>query len=316
MKPLDAKHTQRIRSNRLRSSGFSIGLGLLSFFFYMAGCSSAPAQGKAEEARLQISPSEIKEGGVLFVTLDAPVGEKRKPVAHFEDKDIPFFKIGDASSSQWGALIGIPHEHVLGEASIGFRWEGDPEGVYQSTADFKILSGEYPSESLSVDPRKVSPRKKDLIRIAREQAEVGAIYRKIRAEKLWSGPFVMPIDSAITSRYGTKRVFNGKMKSFHNGLDLRASVGTPIYAPAEGVVVLAKNLFFTGGTVILDHGFGFFTLYAHMSAVQVKVGERVRSKQKLGLAGATGRVSGPHLHWGFVLHQTKVDPSQALQVIR
>jgi murein DD-endopeptidase MepM/ murein hydrolase activator NlpD len=127
---------------------------------------------------------------------------------------------------------------------------------------------------------------------------------------------VLPIDSKVTSIYGTKRTFNGEMRSFHQGLDLRAKTGTPVRAPAGGTVVLAKDLFFTGNTVILDHGYGIFTIYAHMSKLGVKKGEKVNVKQQLGLSGATGRASGPHLHWGAQVNKSKVNPLELTRVMQ
>jgi murein DD-endopeptidase MepM/ murein hydrolase activator NlpD len=167
-----------------------------------------------------------------------------------------------------------------------------------------------------VNPRHVSPSKRDLKRIQRESSEIGKLYRTLTFKKYWKGPFRLPIKSKMTSPYGTKRTFNGELKSFHQGLDLRAAVGDPIRAGASGRVVMAKSLFFTGRTVILDHGYGVYTIYAHMSAFKVRKGQMVRPSTVLGLAGMTGRASGPHLHWGAVIQRSKVNPAELLKVMR
>ena len=134
-------------------------------------------------------------------------------------------------------------------------------------------------------------------------------------EKIWQGSFQLPVQSKITSPFGNRRVFNGKLKSYHNGLDFRAPVGTPVFASNSGVVKLAEDLFYSGKVVILDHGNTIFTIYAHLSKIEVKAGRQVEKGQKLGLTGATGRVSGPHLHWGVKVNGTAVNPIQFVQVM-
>jgi murein DD-endopeptidase MepM/ murein hydrolase activator NlpD len=161
----------------------------------------------------------------------------------------------------------------------------------------------------------VNPKKKDLIRIRREQAEIAAIYKTITEQKHWDGPFALPIQSPVTSIFGTRRLFNGHQASFHQGLDLKAPEGSPIRSAAAGIVVLSKDLFFTGNTVLIDHGYGIFTIYAHLSKLGVAKGQAVKAGDLLGLSGATGRVSGPHLHWGAVIHRAKVNPSDLLKIM-
>jgi murein DD-endopeptidase MepM/ murein hydrolase activator NlpD len=179
-----------------------------------------------------------------------------------------------------------------------------------------ITAAAYPSEVLRVEPAKVKPPAKEVPRIQREQKVLNALYADSASAPLFTPGWKMPIpDAATTSQYGSKRMYNGEMQSFHNGVDLRAAVGTPIYAPTAGVVKLSRDLYFTGNTVILDHGIGLFTVYAHMSELKVKEGDRVEAGHLLGLSGATGRVSGPHLHWVMSLRRLKVDPLQAVQVL-
>src|SRR5207253_1114123 len=116
------------------------------------------------------------------------------------------------------------------------------------------------------------------------------------------------------TNFGHRRIFNGQPRAPHAGADLRASTGTPIHATNRGRVVLAKNLFFTGNTVIIDHGLGIYTLYAHLSRIDVRVSQMVDEDEVLGLAGATGRVTGPHLHWGARIQGARVDPFSLLSI--
>jgi murein DD-endopeptidase MepM/ murein hydrolase activator NlpD len=217
--------------------------------------------------------------------------------------------------------FGVPHSHAPGRVRVRLA-PVSSNRLLASRAeeglqlDFEIVDGKYPAETLSVEEKHVKPSRQVMKRIEAEQREVGKIYRKLTAQKYWSGAFSLPIESAVTSPFGTKRLFNGAMKSFHKGLDLRAAVGTPVVAPAGGKVVLAKDLYFTGNTVLLDHGYGFVTLYAHLQEIKVKNGQEVGKGTLLGLSGSTGRVSGPHLHWGAIIHRTKVDPRDLLTVLR
>ena len=131
-----------------------------------------------------------------------------------------------------------------------------------------------------------------------------AIYSSRRS---WTAPFVRPVEGGISSQYGLRRVFNGQPRGFHKGLDLRSPEGTPIKACADGVVTLADNLYFSGNAVYLDHGLGVVTAYLHMSKILVRPGESVRRGQVVGLVGATGRVTGPHLHLSLFAQGQSVD---------
>jgi len=168
---------------------------------------------------------------------------------------------------------------------------------------------------LKVAPKHVSPPKKDLIRIQKENRILNKVYATRTPQTLWSEEYVIPVDSVMTSPYGVKRIYNGQLNSFHKGLDLRAPTGTPIYAPKAGRVVLARDLFYTGNTVILDHGWGVFTIYAHMSQLSVKEGDSVVVRDRLGLSGSTGRSTGPHLHWGAAVGKYKVNPADLMKVM-
>ena len=246
-----------------------------------------------------LSRQKVPDGGLLVIRTKSAT----EPAAEFEGMTFPFYPVGAQGSGEWESLLAVPFDHKPQKAAVKVT-----AGSSVTEVPFEIVDGGYPSEKLNVSPRHVNPRKKDLERINRERAEVGRIYSQISRERLWDKDFILPIPSLVTSRFGTKRVFNGQMQSFHQGIDLRAPIGTPIVAPAGGRVVMAKDLFFTGNTVLIDHGYGLVTLYAHMSKLEVKVGDRVQPGQKLGLSGMTGRASGPHLHWGIVINKLKVNP--------
>jgi murein DD-endopeptidase MepM/ murein hydrolase activator NlpD len=175
-------------------------------------------------------------------------------------------------------------------------------------ATIKIVQKKYPTTELKVEDKYVELSKADLARANRESKETEGLYAIISKEMIGNGPYLIPIPGRTGTNFGHRRVFNGEPRAPHAGADLRAATGTPIQATNRGRVVLAKNLFFTGNTVILDHGMGIYSLYAHLSRIDAKVGEIVPGGTVIGLAGATGRVTGPHLHWGMRVQGARVDP--------
>lgn len=178
-----------------------------------------------------------------------------------------------------------------------------------------IVEGKYKVEKLNVDPSRANISLKDKKRIKRESKEAKKLYSIFSPNRYWSDPFIRPLESKITSRFGNRRVFNGMLKSYHSGTDFRAKVGLPIVAVNDGMVVSVSNRFFAGNTVVVDHGEGIFTSYSHLSKFGVNKGDIVFQGDIVGLAGATGRVTGPHLHFGVNVHGVKVDPMNFLDVI-
>ncbi|MGD2184669.1 MAG: M23 family metallopeptidase, partial [Desulfobacterales bacterium] len=170
-------------------------------------------------------------------------------------------------------------------------------------------------ESLSVDSQHVILSKKNLARVKQEKKQIRRIFASGSDIRLWFGDFKKPLASETTSVFGTRRLFNGQHRSYHRGTDLRAKSGTPVYASNSGVVRLAQNLFYSGKMVIVDHGINIFTLYAHLSEIQVQEGRHIARGHQIGLSGATGRVSGPHLHWAVKVNGVYVDPLQFLSII-
>ena len=261
----------------------------------------------------------LADGSIQIVDVLAPDSlEAARIRVEFEGEEVPLVALSSAGGRRrLQGFFGVPFNRTPGKARVHVSLLDGAGGktIEQADLDFESVDGNYRSETLKVDDSHVNPTPRDLKRIERERQEIGAIYSRPSLTKYWAGPFMLPIESPFTSPFGTKRMFNGQMKSFHQGVDLKAAIGTPIRAPSGGRVALAKDLFMTGRTVILDHGFGMFTIYAHMSRLEVKVGDEVKAGQSLGLSGMTGRASGPHLHWGAVLHGSKVNPVELTQVL-
>jgi hypothetical protein len=168
--------------------------------------------------------------------------------------------------------------------------------------NFIVKPFKYKEEKLKVDFRTVRLSKKDLKRAQKEQRMLAGLYTQSASEPYFSRAFVAPLDSFITSIYGNRRVYNNAHKSQHLGTDYRAVVGVPIPAVNRGRVLFAGDLFYTGGTVIIDHGMDIFTVYGHLSEVKTQAGQIVNQGDIVALSGHTGRSSGPHLHWGVKIH--------------
>jgi len=182
-----------------------------------------------------------------------------------------------------------------------------------TVANITIGHWSYPEEKLRVNKKRVVLSKKDLKRAIKEKAMIHKIYSDISSDPFFDSSFNRPVNTVITSRFGTKRVFNKIKKSQHLGIDFRAKIGYPVKIANAGKVIYAGNLFFTGNTVIVDHGLGIQTMYGHLSKIKVNPGQLVSNNQIIGNAGRTGRVSGPHLHWGVKVHGLYVDGLSLLE---
>ncbi|HYR44900.1 MAG TPA: peptidoglycan DD-metalloendopeptidase family protein [Terriglobia bacterium] len=243
------------------------------------------------------------QGSALQLTFANEPGVKSVEIT-WGDKKIPASLVGD----QWTTILGVDLDAKPGKHAAGVLFTMQDGRVDQREAVIDVEHKKYPTTELKVDEKYVELSKPDLARANRETKETEAIYATITNEMLWDQPFSVPIPGESGTNFGHRRIFNGQPRAPHAGADLHAQTGTPIQATNRGRVVLAKNLFFTGNTVILDHGLGVYSLYAHLSRIDVKPGDMVSNGQLLGLAGATGRVTGPHLHWGMRVQGARVDP--------
>lgn len=243
------------------------------------------------------------QGSALQLTFPHEPGVRSVEVV-WEGKKIPAFRVQDA----WTTVVGVDLDVKPGEHKAAVMQIMEDGRVETRDAIIKVIEKKYPTTELKVEEKYVELSKADLARANRESAETEAIYKTITNDVLWDEPFTVPIPGRTGTNFGHRRIFNGEPRAPHAGADLRATTGTPVHATNRGRVVLAKTLFFTGNTVILDHGLGIYSLYAHLSRIDVKRGDTVKNGQVIGLAGATGRVTGPHLHWGMRVQGARVDP--------
>ena len=305
---------------------FSKSALLFSAVTSIVACASA-AIPKTSDAPFKIElPAEpVVEGSVFYVTL-ASQEALQDIVGSFQGNLISFYPdvptasdkreiAAEAGQHRYKALVGVSYGAPSGESPFVVRARKASETLEVKNG-VQVLSGTFPSETLHVPPRTVTPNARDKRQIARDRALLKRAYASKVKTKFWDPPAVLPVESDITSVYGTSRVYNGKKQNVHLGTDLRARTGTPLLVPLTGKVVVARRLFYTGFTVVIDHGYGLFTIYGHLSKLRVKEGQLVKKGKVMGLAGATGRASGPHLHWGVHLHGAKVDPLTLVKALR
>ncbi|HWH47534.1 MAG TPA: peptidoglycan DD-metalloendopeptidase family protein [Burkholderiales bacterium] len=237
-------------------------------------------------------------GGVAVVHLGP---ESLPPIARFKGERVLI--TGDASG--WYAVVGIPLDAQAGVTLplIVERAERQPE-----TIPVEIGRKRYASQHLNVKPGQVELSPKDLTRHEQERAHLRSVLRNFSESAPDSLVLLQPCEGPRSDSFGKRRFFNGQPRSPHNGMDIAAPEGAPVIAAAAGNVLDAGEYFFSGWTLILDHGRGFLTLYAHLSAIDANAGERVPAGKRIAAVGASGRVTGPHLHFSVYLNGAAVNP--------
>lgn len=250
------------------------------------------------------------QGQALEVTVPDEA-QLRAVKAEWNDREIPFVRDG----ARWLTVIGVDLNAKPGDHALEIEREYADGQHRTETEEVAVASKQFPTTKLTVDPGYVQLSPENQRRAARESREIGAIYAKLTPKRYWTQPFQVPLPGITGGRnFGHRRIFNGQPRNPHSGADLTAKTGTPVEAANRGRVVLAKNLFFSGNAVFLDHGLGVYSVYLHLSKILVEPGMIVDKGQVLGLSGATGRVTGPHLHWGVRVLDARVDPFSLLSL--
>lgn len=214
----------------------------------------------------------------------------------------------------WQALIGIDLDRKPGRYAVAVDGRVGAAAV-RGEKSLVVEPRTFPTRKLRVDPDFVNPPASVLARIQSEATFIREASSRSEAMRLWSSPFVRPVPDPANSRFGTRSIFNGEARRPHGGADFPSAAGTPVRAPNAGRIVAARDLYFTGNTVMIDHGLGVVSLLAHLSVMEVLEGEVVAAGQPIGRVGATGRVTGPHLHWGLTVVGARVDPLSLLALV-
>jgi murein DD-endopeptidase MepM/ murein hydrolase activator NlpD len=260
---------------------------------------------------LRVSAAAPAQGTLLIAEVRSP--DTLSAISgKFTDRDISFWQATGASTlkgvSVWRALLGVDLEQAAGDYKLSVTGKSSDGKALACEAPISVRTGKFPTERLKVAPNFVEPNPEQAAKAAEDQKKLRAIYATVTPEKLWTGSFRIPLDGVKTGgNFGKRRVLNGKSNSPHSGVDLPSPTGTPVHATQSGRVVLAEELYFAGNTVVIDHGFGIYTLYGHFSEIDAKVGDEVKAGDVIGKVGATGRVTGPHLHWGLEIDHARIN---------
>lgn len=264
-----------------------------------------PVERRSTDGRLAVqAPLRAEQGGVLLVRLVSQDSVPSISLSWNEKKMSLPVKPGVNGGFEAEALLPVPVDAAGGKPmELQVR-----AGKSSLALPVQVRAVNWPRQEIKVENRYVTPPRDVTERIAREREKVGKILGTVSPETRWAVPFVRPVPGEPSSVFGGRRVFNGQPRSMHRGVDLRGAMGSPVTALAAGRVVLAEEQYFSGNVVYLDHGQGFITLYAHLSAFAVREGDFVEAGQTVGQVGATGRVTGPHLHLGALLRGQAVNP--------
>jgi murein DD-endopeptidase MepM/ murein hydrolase activator NlpD len=249
----------------------------------------------------------VRPGEIVVLTITAPAPVDRVRVRAF-GRELAAFAAGDR---EWRALVGIDLDVKPGTYDVAIDAAAGAHASYALV----VRPRAFRTRTLTVDEAFVTPPESVRERITRESQLLEQVWRSSASERLWSSAFVRPVPQPANSAFGTRSIFNGKPRNAHGGADFLSPAGTPIRAPNAGRIVVARDLYFSGNTVVIDHGLGLFSMLAHLSAFDVEEGDHVSAGQRVGRVGATGRVTGPHLHWAVRAGGARVDPLSVLFVL-
>ncbi len=278
-------------------------LGAMGLLVLSAAHAKTPKAAFAAKAPRVWPTNALVPGGIARLALGPA---QTRPLAYAGD--VPLLVLGDPAG--WTALVGIALATPPGPASISVQVDGSG----QRQLDYTVVPKKYAEQRLTVAPGTVDLSPENQARYERErahQATVMATFTDLTADLSNTSSLSMqvPVPGRRSSSFGLRRVFNGQARNPHSGMDIAAATGTPIHAPLAGRVIDTGDYFFNGNTVWLDHGAGLLSLMCHLSAIDCKPGDLLKAGDLLGAVGATGRVTGPHLHWGVMLNRTMVDPA-------
>ena len=273
---------------------------LLGGISLLALPASRPAVAAPPPANIWPNASQVP-GGIARLSLGPAA---TRPVARAGE--VPLLVLGDVI--EWTALVGIPLSVTPGKASITVQTS---EGGNQRQVAYAVAPKRYLEQRLKVAPGTVDLSPDNEARYERERAHQATVMAMF-SEPLPDASLLrmrVPVPGRRSSSFGLRRVFNGQSRNPHSGMDIAAGTGTPIVAPLRGRVIDTGDYFFNGNTVWLDHGGGLLSMVCHLSEIDVKPGDVLKAGERLGAVGATGRATGPHLHWGVMLNRAMVDPA-------
>lgn len=287
-------------------------LGILVAAVLVTAEAAAMGTAAGSELSVAVAARAVQPGEVVRIDVSCSCSG---PLEHVKAEafghEIEFAPMGQ----RWRALVGIDLGVKPGAYTVPITATGAGLPSRMTVYTLHVAAKTFATRRLQVDPEFVEPSERELGRIVREAERIASLIKTVSTRR-WDGMFLRPAAGAATSNFGIRSIYNGELRTPHAGIDFRGRIGTPVKAPSAGRVVLADDLFFTGNTVILDHGQGLYSLLAHLSRVAVKESDEVMPGAVVGFVGATGRVTGPHLHWAVRLNEARVDPLSLLELGR
>lgn len=300
----------RVRTWRSWCAWVCLGQAALLSARAMAGEASTCQPGM----ELHLSAPESSQGSLLLVEVKS---EKQltEVKGDWDERSVSFWREAGGEAGQKG-LVGVDLEKAPGEYELKVTGQTASGEKIACSAKLEVKAGKFATEKLTVGKQFVEPSPEQIKRANEERQKLRDIFDRVTPERLWDGKFRIPLDGVTTgSNFGKRRILNGNPGSPHGGADFPAPTGTPVHAAQRGRVALAEELFFSGNTVVVDHGLGIYTFYGHLSEIGVKVGDALEAGAVLGKVGATGRVTGPHLHWGLTVERARVNPLQIVTLL-
>jgi murein DD-endopeptidase MepM/ murein hydrolase activator NlpD len=268
---------------------------------------SSYAQQNSRRTLVSFTPAIVEAGSPVLIVATAP--DATAVEGEWLGRKLEFFKQGQ----KWIALAGVDVEAKPGTSTAHIIAQTG-NGPVDLSQTIEVHPAHYRTGTLTVPPKFVEPGPEEQKEIVADAEFKSKVFASSASEPLWRGSFRAPVHAPPTDSFGTRRMFNGKLASIHKGMDFRAPAGTVVRASNSGVVVLARPLYFEGSCVIIDHGLGLYTLAMHFSRIDVHEGQHVVAGDRLGLSGATGRVTGPHLHWAVRWKGAYLDPAKLLRL--
>ena len=275
---------------------------------------------------LRLSAPQVAQGNLVLAQIRSKKA-LREVTGKWIDRSVYFWEVKANPASRARstgprvdrreALLGVDLEKPPGTYELSVTATTEDGITAECSAKLVVTSGKFATEKLTVEKQFVEPNEQQASRAVAEQKKLRELFDRVTLEKLWQGPFGFPLNGATKgTNFGKRRILNGQPRSPHTGADFPALMGTPVHATQSGRVVLAEELYFSGNTVIVDHGLGVYSLYGHLSATNVGVGDGVKAGTILGKVGATGRVTGAHLHWGITVNKARVNPARLVTLLQ
>ncbi len=285
-------------------------IGIFLCVLCVLGVLCVRSAGAVPELSIAAAARSIQPGELVVLTIDTAVHADRLHVRAF-NREMPAVAAGPL---QWRALVGIDLGVAAGRYPVTIDLRSGAHTAH-ATHELVVLPRRFPTRTLQVDRAFVNPPASAAGRIAREARELQELWKHSTPEPQWPEGFVRPVPNAANSAFGTRSIYNGQRRSQHGGADFLSPLGTPVKAPNGARVVLARELYFLGNTVVLDHGQGLFSILAHLSMLAARQGDVVTAGQVVGEVGATGRVTGPHLHWAVRVAGSRIDPLSLVELL-